>query len=198
LEGWDKVYKEMVEDAVHTLTSEENGQAVMKVHQEYSQKRKERCMPNYKKVLDSIQKQLPVKMSFQTECSEILTSFFAWKENFASPSEKSVLNENLKVIKTMKVSLRPGRRWYRDQVPPKMKKVKKKKIVKENVVEEKDIVREEKDIVREEKDIVREETVVERTKVYPHVERTKVYPHVERTKVYPRVEINQRNRKYYI
>nr|QBK85955.1 MAG: NADAR domain protein [Marseillevirus LCMAC101] len=127
LEGWDKVYKEMVEDAVYTLTNEEIGHEVINVHQVYSQKRKERCIPNYKKILDGIQKQLPVKMSFQTGSSEILTSFFAWKENFASSSDKSVLNEQLKDVKTIKISLRPGRRWYRDQVPPKMKKVKSKK-----------------------------------------------------------------------
>ena len=92
-------------------------------------------MPNYKKIIDGIQSQLPVKMAFQSGSSEILTSFFAWKENFASQANKSNLDENLQRVKTIKVSIRPGRRWYRDQIPPKMKKGKsKKKKVSEKAV----------------------------------------------------------------
>ena len=127
LEGWDKVYKEMVEDAVYTLTNEKIGQAVMNTHQNYSEKRKEKNMPRYNKILSNIQEQLPTNISFQTGSSEILTSFFAWKENFSSPSDKSALDEKLKTVKTMKISLRPGRRWYRGQVPPKIEKRKSKK-----------------------------------------------------------------------
>ena len=136
LEGWDKVYKEMVEDAIHTFTSEETGQTVLSIHKDYSQKRKEKSMPKYKKVLNDIQKRLPKDVSFQTGSAEILTSFFAWKEYFASPSDKSILDKNLEGIRSIKVSLLPGRRWYREQVPPKMEKKKKKKKKKKKEKEE--------------------------------------------------------------
>ena len=126
LEGWDKVYKEMVEDAVYALTNEEIGQKILAIHQDYSQKRKEKSMPKYKKALSDIEKRLPDNISFQTGSSEILTSFFAWKENFASSSDKSIFDEKLESVRTIEISIRPGRRWYRDQVPPKMKKMKKK------------------------------------------------------------------------
>jgi len=128
LEGWDKVYKEMAGDAVHALAGEEIGQTVMNLHQDYSQKREEKSMPKYKKVLNDIQKRLPGDVSFQAGSSEILTSFFAWKENFASPSDRSILDKNSGAVKTIEIFLRPGRRWYRDQVPPKIRK-KKKKVV---------------------------------------------------------------------
>ena len=135
LEGWDKVYKEMVEDAVYTLTTEEIGHAVMNTHQNYSQKIKEMSMPKYKNILDTIQKQLPDNISFQTGSSEILTSFFAWKENFSSLSDRSALDEKLKTVKTMEISLRSGRRWYREQIPPKIKKRKSKKKKSEPITE---------------------------------------------------------------
>ncbi len=136
LEGWDKVYKEMVGDAVYALTNEEIGQIVMNTHQDYSQKIKEKSMPRYKKVINDIQKRLPDNISFQTGSSEILTSFFAWKENLASPSNKSILDKNLGAVRTIEISLRPGRRWYREQIPPKMKTPKKKK---KKVVEKKEV-----------------------------------------------------------
>ena len=131
LEGWNKVHKEMVEDAIYILTNEEIGKTVMNTHLQYSQKRKERPMPNYKKVSDDIQKQLSFEMKYQTESSDMLTSFFAWNEHFASLSDKSVLNEKLKTVRTMEFTLRPGRRWYRDQIPPNLStdsEPKKKKV----------------------------------------------------------------------
>lgn len=130
LEGWDKVYKEMVEDAVYVITNEEIGCTVMNTHQDYSQKIEEKSMPRYKKIINDIQKRLSDKdtrCSFQTGSAEILTSFFAWKENFASLSDKSILGEKLKTVRTIEISLRPGRRWYRDQIPPNMKTPRKKK-----------------------------------------------------------------------
>ncbi|RLI48151.1 hypothetical protein DRO61_06855, partial [Candidatus Bathyarchaeota archaeon] len=139
LEGWDNVYKEMVGDAIYAFTGEETGQRILSIHQDYSQKREEKSMPKYKKVLNDIQKRIPTDVSFQAGSAEILTSFFAWKENFASSSDKYTLDKNLESVRTIKISLHPGRRWYRDQVPPKIEKKKKRKKKEKKKVVEKEV-----------------------------------------------------------
>ena len=119
MEGWKEIYEEMIVDAIHILSTNKIANQILKCRLAYIEKCKVKRLNNYNKLIEDIQNNLPSKMNFPNQYVNYLTSVFAWYHNLASEFEKKNFLKRAKNIHSIEINLIPGKRFYREIIPPK-------------------------------------------------------------------------------
>jgi predicted NAD-dependent protein-ADP-ribosyltransferase YbiA (DUF1768 family) len=130
MEGWNKIFHEMIEDSIYIFTSKQIGGDIMNIYADYEKKRKIKPMANYTKILEEIRKYIVSKkypVELEKKTLSLFASVLAWYTIIATGKEKDIMFDQLTVFRGIQVNLRPGKRWYRDQIPPNLQKYKKKR-----------------------------------------------------------------------
>jgi predicted NAD-dependent protein-ADP-ribosyltransferase YbiA (DUF1768 family) len=134
MEGWDKIFKEMVEDVVYILTSNKTEIKDIFDYINFFYKiewtKLYRDMPNIYEIIHEIQeifKEID-KSSQGSHRSITITAMLVWLNIAATTEQKKNIYSKIKKSKTLHISIPKVQRWYRQQKPPLPVKRNKSKI----------------------------------------------------------------------
>lgn len=139
VEGWDRVYGEMIEDAVYNLVpNKKQSKTIINYINSIYQipwTVVYRDLPNTEKLINEVQgifKKIDDTQEYQVGPSAMIAAFVRWIRLEATSSQRDEIIEKAKSAKTMKIIIPKIKRWYREDAPPKFSGKSKKPSGKSN------------------------------------------------------------------
>lgn len=133
-EGWDRVFGEMIEDAVYNLASgkREAQKIIAYINSIYSIPWTliYQDLPNTEKLINEVQlifKKMDVTQEYQIGPSAMIAAFVRWMRIVAKPEQKTAILQRADDVKKIQIVIPKIKRWYRETTPPQLSKTVKTK-----------------------------------------------------------------------